>query len=145
MKRSMTNMDDIQHLLSNIDQRRKSSGRNVLIIALFDDEQKILSSLKSQTMFLNSNDRMITRTSPNNEQTNKRSVFEFEKNFSFLKHSFFFETDQLLNEDSKEELMKKRKSADLTCVICGGRASGYNFNQITCESCKGSLYIPGFL
>lgn len=32
--------------------------------------------------------------------------------------------------------MKRRKS-DLMCVICEGSASGYNFNQIVCESCKG--------
>jgi len=41
-----------------------------------------------------------------------------------------------LNDDSNNGNIKRRK-ADLTCVICGGSASGYNFNQITCESCKG--------
>ena len=35
----------------------------------------------------------------------------------------------------------KRRKADLTCVICHGRAFGYNFEQITCESCKGFLVL----
>ncbi len=42
------------------------------------------------------------------------------------------------NDDSKNTNVKRRK-ADLTCVICGGASSGYNFNQITCESCKGDF------
>jgi len=37
---------------------------------------------------------------------------------------------------SKSPNSKKRK-ADLTCVVCGAEAIGYNFAQITCESCKG--------
>jgi hypothetical protein len=31
----------------------------------------------------------------------------------------------------------RKRKADLTCVVCGGEAIGYNFAQITCESCKG--------
>lgn len=33
--------------------------------------------------------------------------------------------------------MKKPTKKDLHCVVCGAKAFGYNFNQITCESCKG--------
>ena len=27
-------------------------------------------------------------------------------------------------------------SSDLVCRVCGDQATGYNFDQITCESCK---------
>lgn len=31
---------------------------------------------------------------------------------------------------------KKSKTGSLTCVVCGSPANGYNFDAITCESCK---------
>jgi hypothetical protein len=31
---------------------------------------------------------------------------------------------------------KKFKSGSLTCVVCGAPAHGYNFDVISCESCK---------
>jgi len=34
------------------------------------------------------------------------------------------------------ETLKKEKK-NLRCVVCGARAFGYNFDRITCESCKG--------
>lgn len=30
----------------------------------------------------------------------------------------------------------RRKNEPLSCSICGGAAHGYNFDAITCESCK---------
>ncbi|CAF0872999.1 unnamed protein product [Adineta ricciae] len=36
------------------------------------------------------------------------------------------------NRKEKKQLEKR----DLQCVVCGARAFGYNFDQITCESCK---------
>ena len=32
----------------------------------------------------------------------------------------------------------KRRKTDMTCIICHDYASGYNFNQISCNSCKGN-------
>jgi hypothetical protein len=49
-----------------------------------------------------------------------------------LKFSIFLSQEKDLTAKNS----KKRK-ADLTCVVCGGEAIGYNFAQITCESCKG--------
>ncbi|UJR36791.1 hypothetical protein I4U23_029504 [Adineta vaga] len=40
-----------------------------------------------------------------------------------------------INRKEKKHIEKK----DLDCVVCGARAYGYNFDQITCESCKGRL------
>jgi hypothetical protein len=31
---------------------------------------------------------------------------------------------------------KKLKTGSLTCVVCGATANGYNFDVISCESCK---------
>ena len=30
----------------------------------------------------------------------------------------------------------KRSKEDKICLVCGDKALGYNFNAITCESCK---------
>lgn len=30
----------------------------------------------------------------------------------------------------------KRKSDIKVCCVCGDKALGYNFNAVTCESCK---------
>ena len=30
----------------------------------------------------------------------------------------------------------RKRTGGLTCSICGGPAHGYNFDAITCESCK---------
>ncbi|CAF1257491.1 unnamed protein product [Adineta ricciae] len=43
--------------------------------------------------------------------------------------------DEVHDQRQQTAIMKRRK-ADLTCVVCGGSAFGYNFGQITCESCK---------
>ena len=32
----------------------------------------------------------------------------------------------------------KRRKTDMTCIICHDYASEYNFNQISCNSCKGN-------
>jgi ribosomal protein L37E len=36
---------------------------------------------------------------------------------------------------------KKLDKKNLRCTVCGARAFGYNFDQITCESCKGKALI----
>ena len=43
-----------------------------------------------------------------------------------------------LDEDVQVTAKNQRKSKDgpLTCVICGSTANGYNFDVISCESCK---------
>lgn len=32
-----------------------------------------------------------------------------------------------------------RIKGDELCVVCGDRASGYHYNALTCEGCKGKL------
>lgn len=34
-----------------------------------------------------------------------------------------------------------KEKRNLRCVICGGRAFGHNFDQISCESCKGMINL----
>uniref|UniRef100_A0A3Q2C8N8 Nuclear receptor domain-containing protein n=1 Tax=Cyprinodon variegatus TaxID=28743 RepID=A0A3Q2C8N8_CYPVA len=33
----------------------------------------------------------------------------------------------------------KSKGQDELCVVCGDKASGYHYNALTCEGCKGNL------
>ena len=35
---------------------------------------------------------------------------------------------------------RKKEKKNLNCAVCGGRAFGYNFDQISCESCKGKKH-----
>lgn len=37
-------------------------------------------------------------------------------------------------EDEKEQ--SDTNPAGLKCVVCGSNANGYNFDAVTCESCK---------
>jgi hypothetical protein len=41
------------------------------------------------------------------------------------------------NEQSDNAMRRKsRVKDDRTCLVCGDKALGYNFNAMTCESCK---------
>ncbi|UJR37040.1 hypothetical protein I4U23_029745 [Adineta vaga] len=42
----------------------------------------------------------------------------------------------LVKNDNQLSNQKKTKQGSLTCVVCGSPALGYNFDAITCESCK---------
>lgn len=33
------------------------------------------------------------------------------------------------------------KSSEKVCVVCGDRASGYHYNALSCEGCKGNVII----
>lgn len=42
--------------------------------------------------------------------------------------------------------VKKKKSAaprqqEELCLVCGDRASGYHYNALTCEGCKGASRV----
>ncbi|UJR22701.1 hypothetical protein I4U23_025737 [Adineta vaga] len=50
----------------------------------------------------------------------------------------------------RRKLTKKNRTIDLTCVVCGNVAYGYNFDAVSCESCKAffrrnALRAPGKL
>ncbi len=45
----------------------------------------------------------------------------------------------------KSTNMNRRRRDDLTCVICEGPASGHNFGQISCSSCKGTCIFIDLL
>jgi hypothetical protein len=34
---------------------------------------------------------------------------------------------------------RKKEKKNLICAVCSARAFGYNFDQISCESCKGKI------
>ena len=45
-------------------------------------------------------------------------------------------------EEKKKKGQLPRLSEEL-CLVCGDRASGYHYNALTCEGCKGEFGEPG--
>lgn len=45
-------------------------------------------------------------------------------------------SDSMTPTGSSSASMVKKARGELTCVVCGAAANGYNFDAITCESCK---------
>ena len=41
-----------------------------------------------------------------------------------------------VDDVSKLNGCKNKQAKDKICLVCGDRALGYNFNAISCESCK---------
>ncbi|KAH3878156.1 hypothetical protein DPMN_002041 [Dreissena polymorpha] len=41
-----------------------------------------------------------------------------------------------LSPDSVDGPMLANEKKDKTCLVCGDKALGYNFNAVSCESCK---------
>ncbi|CAF0997215.1 unnamed protein product [Rotaria sordida] len=123
----MTNINNFQSVCNNNEQEGKKSAAKFLIITSVDnnnDHNNILSCLNTtntETVIVNLNDKNIMDTYSTYNGNDKRSLLSMD--------------NKTLNKDLKNRTIKRRK-ADLTCVICEGHASGYNFDQISCESCK---------
>ena len=66
-EKRITNVDNFQRILNEVDQHgKKHGGANVLIITTVDDQEKILSCLKptnAETVLLNLNEKNINRRS----------------------------------------------------------------------------------
>ncbi|CAM2721164.1 unnamed protein product [Rotaria socialis] len=105
----------------------RKKWRISIIFELFDDDannDNFLSCLNSttvETIVVNLNNKNMTDTYSTQNKSNKRSLAS--------------SGNTKLNDSSQNGTVKKRK-ADLTCAICQGHAFGYNFDQISCESCK---------
>ncbi|CAF3425918.1 unnamed protein product [Rotaria socialis] len=124
----MANIDNLRTMYNNREQRGKqSANKKILIITSVDDDannDNFLSCLNSttvETIVVNLNNKNMTDTYSTQNKSNKRSLAS--------------SGNTKLNDSSQNGTVKKRK-ADLTCAICQGHAFGYNFDQISCESCK---------
>nr|XP_022323399.1 nuclear receptor subfamily 1 group I member 2-like isoform X4 [Crassostrea virginica] len=58
-----------------------------------------------------------------------------------MKYSHFFESSNLMDcdqesPDSSAGASMTFQKKDKTCLVCGDKALGYNFNAVSCESCK---------
>ena len=93
-------------------QRRGNASEKFLIVRLPDDIDAIPPSLKNLSL-------------PNVIVDSDRVDFETMK----------------MSQTTKESSSAKRRKMDLTCIVCDGQASGYNFNRITCHSCKGKSLL----
>ncbi|UJR23930.1 hypothetical protein I4U23_026902 [Adineta vaga] len=108
---------------------------------LVDDDKKQKSNKTSTQVLIitsvdNDNDKILSYFNPSNVETyvvdlNEKNLMDVYQN---KKRTLSQSEDQ---EIAKSMATMKRRKADLTCVVCGGHAIGYNFAQITCESCKG--------
>ncbi|CAF0975383.1 unnamed protein product [Adineta steineri] len=113
--------------MTNIDNEQKSNKNTtkvVIITSVDDDNDNILSCLNPsniETFVVDLNHTDLVNVYENHNKNKKRTLSQTE-------HDSLIDMNKNMN-------MKKRK-ADLTCVVCGGQAIGYNFAQITCESCK---------
>lgn len=48
------------------------------------------------------------------------------------------EISYINNDNAAKKMVKKQRHiANMICVICEGPATGHNFSQISCHSCKG--------
>ena len=55
--------------------------------------------------------------------------------FHFYKHfDHIFQNAETETPDSMPSLGLQKK--DKICLVCGDKALGYNFNAVSCESCK---------
>ncbi|CAF1421300.1 unnamed protein product, partial [Rotaria sordida] len=79
----------------------------------------------------------------NNQYWNHMSSFDFDDLFLFSddimeeKTPSSFEIDQYqLQTLSNNNSIQEYQLLNLECRVCGSPAHGYNFDQITCESCK---------
>ncbi|CAF1110627.1 unnamed protein product [Adineta ricciae] len=119
------------------DEKGNKSSTQVVIITSIDDHD---------------NDKILSYLDPSNVETfifdwNKKSSMNgCEDSVTNKKRSFSFSEQDTFSDATQNATIKKRK-ADLTCVVCSGHAIGYNFGQITCESCKGlnDLYYQEML
>ncbi len=63
------------------------------------------------------------------ENQEKRDVDNSLENLISIKKESF----EMNEENSSQE---KKTKGELSCVVCGATANGYNFDAISCESCK---------
>lgn len=49
-----------------------------------------------------------------------------------------------LGRRSRLGLGGRSRGQDELCVVCGDKASGYHYNALTCEGCKGSSHFLSF-
>ena len=54
----------------------------------------------------------------------------------FTKVFITFQEEKQLSPDSAVGPMLGNQKKDKTCLVCGDKALGYNFNAVSCESCK---------
>jgi hypothetical protein len=91
------------------------------------------SSKKRRIMIITADESIIEQLQHNNNASLFKSIILDTNGENVeLSHSHINDIQpeiQLLNH-------KKTRNDSLTCVVCGSPAHGYNFDAISCESCK---------
>ncbi|CAF1125607.1 unnamed protein product [Rotaria sordida] len=121
----MANINNSKLISNDKEQSENTKSKKMVFITSVDDNNdNILSCLKSTNV-----DTFII------ELNNTNLMNEYRIN-NKTTQQFVSQSEQEISVDIPKNTNKKKRKADLTCVICGGQAVGYNFSQISCESCK---------
>ena len=74
---------------------------------------------------------------PHDNQMNKSKIMKLSESQTNNKQMAYNDSNEyLMSDDSSHKQNRKRHRGELICQVCGANANGYNFDAITCESCK---------
>ncbi|CAF0950003.1 unnamed protein product [Adineta ricciae] len=91
------------------------------------------SSKKRRIMIITGDESIIEQIqNSNNPALIQSIIIESKDLFSEDAESSY----SVVRTEAQPSTQKKTKQGTLTCVVCGASALGYNFDAITCESCK---------
>ncbi len=90
-------------------------------------------STKRRIMIITADDNLIEQIQNNNNATLFSAIISDSHGDNVEFSPSNIKTIQTQVQSSNP---KKLKTGSLTCVVCGATANGYNFDVISCESCK---------
>lgn len=85
---------------------------------------------KRRIMIITADESIIEQIQNNNHPSSFQSIYIESQNDNF---ELSLATD---GSDPRPSTSNRSKNNSLICVVCGSKALGYNFDAITCESCK---------
>jgi hypothetical protein len=88
----------------------------------YESENKSFTSYWREERLINNNN--ISSPVNLDEKTHSQIITYMKKE----KNEYTIDEDRILQA--------KKSKGELLCVVCGATANGYNFDAITCESCK---------
>ncbi|UJR09154.1 hypothetical protein I4U23_013402 [Adineta vaga] len=92
-----------------------------------------LATKKRRIMIITADESVIEQIQNNNNGSLLKSiVLDSNGDDVEFSHSHI----KTIQTEAHSPSPKKHKTGSLTCVVCGSAANGYNFDAITCESCK---------
>ena len=112
---------------------------NIRLWLISDEHDETLQSISGES---SSNDgasnEAMALSSRDDQYEFPSSVSDSQMGFNVPTSSTHSDDGKLASDNSETPSMKKfkRVKEEKICLVCGDNALGYNFNAITCESCK---------